>query len=143
MLIRKNNVPMSKTYRYDAIVIHSGVSEEDFETFMTDELLPFFSKQYKGPTRTSCADLEGQCLFKNALTPGQYLWITTWAGAPDSVRGSFFENVRMQVGSPSENARSERVVATEAILKKVESFGKRISEELFIDVINTIAVVNA
>lgn len=56
---------MLKVVRHDAITLHGEVKEEDFERFMKDELVPFFSKQYRGPTRASVADLKGQSLLKD------------------------------------------------------------------------------
>ena len=62
---------MPKAFRHDSITLHSGMREEDFEKFMVKELLPFFSAQYKGPTRASIADLKGQSLLKTARRPGE------------------------------------------------------------------------
>ncbi len=42
---------MLRVFRHDAITLHGEVREEDFERFMKEELAPYFSKQYKGPTR--------------------------------------------------------------------------------------------
>ena len=50
--------------RHDAISLHSGTNEAAFESFMKDELIPFFSEHYKGPTRSSIADLKGQALLE-------------------------------------------------------------------------------
>ena len=56
---------MPKVFRHDSITLRSGVNEADFERFMTAELLPYFSENYKGPTRASRADIKGQTLLKS------------------------------------------------------------------------------
>jgi hypothetical protein len=112
---------MSRTIRHDSITLSSGVKEEDFEKFMTEELLPFFSEQYRGPTRTSIADLKGQSLLQAASRSGEYTWATEWEGSPESVRGAVFEHVRMIT-----------IEATAEMLKKLEAFGSRKKEQIFI-----------
>lgn len=116
---------MGKTFRHDAISLLSGVKEEDFEKFMKDELIPFFSEQYKGPTRSSKADIKGQSLQKDSKGRGKYLWITVWDGSPNGVRGATFENARF---NPMED--------TKKMLKKLESFGKRATEKVFSELIS-------
>lgn len=111
---------MSRVLRHDAITLNSGVKEEDFEKFMKDELVPFFTENYRGPTRTSIADLKSQSLLKDTKGGRKYLWKTAWDGSPESVRGASFEHTRMV-----------RIEATEAVLKKLESFGKRTTEKIF------------
>lgn len=111
---------MLRVFRHDAITLHSTVKEEDFEKFMQDELVPFFSEHYRGPTRTSHADMTGQTLLKDTKGRRKYLWITVWNGSPKEVRGAAFENTRMI-----------RMEATEAMLKKLESFAKRSTEKIF------------
>ena len=110
---------MTKIFRHDSITLKSSVTEADFVCFMKDELLPYFSEHYKGPTRASRADIKGQTLLKGARA-GKYLWITTWNGSAGSVVGAAFENARMI-----------KFAATEEILKKLESFGKRATEQVF------------
>ena len=111
---------MSRVFRHDAITLQSGVSEEDFERFMKKELIPYFSEAYRGPTRASRADLKSQSLLKDAKGRRKWLWVTAWDGSPESVRGSSFEHTRMN-----------RIEATEAMLKKLASFGKRTTEKVF------------
>jgi hypothetical protein len=114
---------MPKVFRHDAITLQSGVKEEDFETFMKKELIPYFSETYRGPTRTSRADLKSQSLLKDAKGGRKWLWVTAWDGSPDSVRGSSFENTRMN-----------KIEATGAMLKKLAAFGKRTTEKVFNEV---------
>jgi hypothetical protein len=111
---------MLKIFRHDAITLHREVKEEEFEKFMKEELFPHFSEQYKGPTRTSIADLKSQSILRNTKSPRKYLWITVWEGSSESVRGSSFEHTRMS-----------RIEPTEAMLKKLESFGKRTTEKVY------------
>lgn len=111
---------MPRVFRHDAITLQSGVREEDFEKFMKEELVPYFSEVYRGPTRTSRADLKRQSLLKDAKGRRKWLWITVWDGSPESVRGSSFENTRMN-----------KIEATQAMLKKLASFGKRTTEKVF------------
>ncbi len=54
-----------------------------------------------------------------------------WDGSPESVRGSSFEHTRMI-----------EFEETEAMLKKLESFGKRSSEKIFSELISTEAATN-
>jgi hypothetical protein len=113
----------ARIFRHDTVTLHSQVREEEFERFMKDELAPFFSKHYNGPTRVSKADIKGQSIFKEeAKGPRKYLWITVWDGSPESVQGSSFEHTRMD---------SIGTEGTEAMLKKLESFGKRATEKVF------------
>jgi len=110
--IQTEEISMPRVFRHDAVTLSSGVKEEDFEKFMTEELVPFFSEQYKGPTRVSIADIKGQSLFKSAQTPREYLWITEWEGSPESVRGSSFAQSALR--ADSENLRPvlrDRLVA--------------------------------
>jgi hypothetical protein len=111
---------MSRVFRHDAITLHSESKEEDFERFMTEDLIPYFSEKYRGPTRVSIADLKIQSLLRDAEDPRTWLWVTVWDGSPESIRGSSFEHTRMI-----------RFEETEALLKKLESFGKRASEKVF------------
>jgi hypothetical protein len=122
---------MLKVVRHDAITLHREVKEEDFERFMKDELVPFFSKQYRGPTRASVADLKGQSLLKDTKGRRKYLWITKWDGSPDSVRGASFEHTRMI-----------RIGETDAMLKKLETFGKRTTEKIFSELLSLVVSTN-
>jgi hypothetical protein len=122
---------MFRVFRHDAITLHSEVKKEDFERFMKEELVPYFSERYKGPTRSSIADLTSQSLFKGTKGQRKYLWITMWDGSPESVRGSSFENTRMV-----------RFEGTEAILKKLEVFGKRSSEKVFSELVSIEVATN-
>jgi hypothetical protein len=122
---------MLKVVRHDAIALNREVKEEDFEKFMKDELVPFFSKQYKGPTRASVADLKGQSLLKDTKSRRKYLWITKWDGSPDSVRGASFEHTRMI-----------RIGETDAMLKKLETFGKRTTEKIFSELLSIVVSTN-
>ena len=110
---------MPRIFRHDSVTL-SEVKDEDFEKFMTEELIPFFSEQYKGPTRTSVADLKGQSLFKTTKGQGKYLWVTEWEGNPESVGGASFEHARMVP-----------IPATADMLKKLDAFGDRKKEEIF------------
>ena len=123
---------MPRIFRHDAITLHSETKGEGFEGFMRKELVPYFSKRYKGPTRTSVADLKSQSLLKDAKGQRKYLWITVWAGSLESVRGSSFENTRMV-----------KFEETEAMLKKLDSFGKRSAEKVFSELISSEVATNA
>ncbi len=122
---------MSRVFRHDAITLHSESKEEDFERFMTEDLIPYFSEKYRGPTRVSIADLKIQSLLRDAEDPRTWLWVTVWDGSPESVRGSSFEHTRMI-----------RFEETEALLKKLESFGKRASEKVFSELVSTEVATN-
>jgi hypothetical protein len=111
---------MPRVFRHDAITLHGEGKEEDFERFMKEELIPYFSKRYKGPTRVSVADLTSQSLLKNTSGRGKWLWVTVWDGSPEAVRGSAFEHARMI-----------SIEETEALLKKLEAFGERATEEVY------------
>ena len=60
--------------RHDTITLLADAKEPDFEKFMTDELIPFFSQRYKGPTRSSRADIQGQSVLKTIGQSRKYLW---------------------------------------------------------------------
>lgn len=122
---------MSRVVRHDTITLHSQVSEVDFERFMKEELVAYFSKQYRGPTRASRADLTNQSLLKDTKGRLKYQWITVWEGSPESVHGSSFENTRMV-----------RFAETEAMLKKLESFGKRTPEKIFHELVSIEVATN-
>ena len=119
---------MNNVYRHDAITLHQGVKKEDFEKFMKEELVPLFSNVYKGPTRSSKADLQSQSLLRD--TKGRkYIWITVWDGSPESVRGSSFENTRM--------SKLDSMQEADAMLKKLETFGTRATEKVFNEIEHT------
>jgi hypothetical protein len=103
-------------YRHDTITLLPGVKEADFEQFMTEDLLPYFSEKYRGPTRSSRADIKSQSLLKTADRDRQYLWVTGWDGSAGDVGDPEFERVRM---TP--------VAATAEMLRKLDAFGKRSS----------------
>lgn len=105
---------MSKLIRHDVIKLHDGASAAGFEGFMKDELIPYFSQRYKGPTRSSIADIKGQSLLRLCGGRQAYLWVTEWDGPAEAVSGARFEGVRMQ-----------RFAETAAMLKKLQVFGKR------------------
>ena len=109
---------MSGINRHDVITLHDETNEVAFESFMTKELIPFFSKHYAGPTRVSRADLKHQSLAKNAGRELKYLWITTWDGSHETVRGKSFEHTRMIT-----------IEGTDAVLKTLDSFGSRAEGE--------------
>jgi hypothetical protein len=121
---------MRRVFRHDAITLHSEVREDDFERFMKEELIPYFSERYKGPTRVSVADLKSQSLLKDTQSRRKWLWATAWDGHPESLRGSSFENTR-----------SIEFKETEVMLKKLESFGKR-TEKVFMELDSTEVATN-
>jgi hypothetical protein len=117
---------MSRVFRHETIMLHPEAREEDFERFMKKELIPYFSKQYRGPTRASIADLKSQSLLKSTKGRRKWLWVTAWDGSPEAVRGSSFEHTRMV-----------KVEATKVLLKKLASFGKRTAKEVFSEIDST------
>jgi hypothetical protein len=117
---------MSTILRHDVITVHSGVREADFERFMKEELIPDFSKRYRGPTRMT--DLVDQSFSKDTEGQRKYLWMTVWVGFSEHVRGSSFENNRWAV-----------LEETQAMLKKLESYGKRDPEKVY-DVLVTLGL---
>jgi hypothetical protein len=113
----------SRIFRHDAITLHSGAKEEDFEDFMKEELIPFFSETYRGPTRTTNAYLISQSLLKDTKGSREWLWVTAWeSGNPEDVRGSYFEHTRI-----GDEIRED----TQAMLKKLDYFGERTTEDVF------------
>ena len=111
------------TFRQDAITLHQEVSEEDFERFMTEELVPYFNKAYTQPTRVSVAGIRDQFFLKDIEDRRNYLWVTVWdtGGAfPEVVRGSF-EGTRM----------GHQLEVTVAMLKRLETCGERSPEKVF------------
>jgi hypothetical protein len=106
--------------RHDWITLHDEAKGEEFERFMKERLIPYFAEKYRGPTRVSIADITGQSLLKDSAGGGRWLWVTTWDGNADAVRGAAFENTRMF-----------HFEETEAMLKKLEAFGKREAEQVY------------
>lgn len=116
---------MNHVSRHDAITLHQDVKKEDFEKFMKEELMPLFGRVYKGPTRSSKADLQSQSLLRD--TKGRkYIWTTVWEGSLESVRGSSFENTRM--------SKLDGMREADTMLKKLDTFGKRAAEKVFSEV---------
>ena len=117
---------MSHTIRHDAITLNAGVDADGFERFMTGELMPHFAERFKGPTRSSKADLKAQSLLRDAKSARKFLLVTVWDGAASSVAGTAFENARMST-----------IAQTDALLKKLDGFAKRSAEKVFAELIST------
>ena len=115
---------MSHTIRHDALTLNAGVDSDTFERFMTSELMPHFAERFKGPTRTSRADLKSLSLLRDAMSARRFLLVTVWDGAAASVAGGAFEN-----------ARTNSVARTDALLKKLDGFAKRSAEKVFAEAI--------
>src|SRR5215813_491849 len=115
---------MGTIVRNDSIKLHAGVKEEDFERFVIEEMIPFFSKKYAGPTMKTAAFLISQSLLKDAKGNHNYLWTTRWNGPAECVQGSSFERALVADESSAE---------TGGMLMKLESFGKRSPEAVFIE----------
>lgn len=117
---------MLHTVRHDAIVLNPGADAEAFERFMTDELLPHFAERFMGPTRVSKADLKAQSLLRDAKSARKFLLVTVWHGAAALVAGTAFEN-----------ARTNRLKQTDALLKKLDGFARRSAEKVFAELVST------
>jgi hypothetical protein len=117
---------MSHTIRHDAIALNAGVDADAFERFMTSELMPHFAARFRGPTRSSKADLKVQSLLRDAKSARKFLLVTVWDGAATSVAGAAFENARMNT-----------VAQTGALLKKLDGFAKRSAEKVYAQVVST------
>ena len=117
---------MSNTIRHDAIALNAGVDTEAFQRFMNSELMPHLAERFKGPTRSSKADLKAQSLLRNAKSARKFLLITVWDGAASSVAGATFENARMST-----------VAQTGALLKKLDAMARRSAEKVFVEVVST------
>lgn len=109
--------------RHDTIKLLPGVTESEFEQFMTRDLIPYISEAFKGPTRSSVADIKAQSLLKATGDARQYLWVTTWDGSTRGVEGENFESARM---SPT-TATS----GVEFMLRKLDRFGRRAGSHVF------------
>jgi hypothetical protein len=116
---------MNTITRHDVITLHNEILVEDFVAFATTELIPKFGTRFKGPTRTSRADVKHQSMLQDAGDPRKFVWITVWDGGVDSVRGASFEHARMN-----------RVEDADALLKTLGTFGKRDAEHVFTEVID-------
>jgi hypothetical protein len=116
---------MDSSIRNDSINLHSGAKQEKFEKFMLEEVLPFFSKKYAGPTRKTAAFLTGQSLLKDTISTRKYLWITLWDGSAESVQGTSFEHALVE---------DETATETLALLRKLESFGERACAGVFVEI---------
>lgn len=122
---------MSNTIRHDAIALNAGVDADAFERFMTGELMPHLAERFKGPTRSSRADLKAQSLLRNAKSARKFLLITVWDGAAASVAGATFENARMS-----------SVAQTGTLLKKLDAMAKRSAEKVFFELVSTEVATN-
>jgi hypothetical protein len=122
---------MNTAFRNDPIKLRTGVKEEDFERFVTEELFPFFSKKYAGPTGNTHAFLASQSLLKGTKDRRKYRWLTVWSGPAERVEGSFFERVLVEDNNFTE---------TEDMLKKLESFGNRLPASILTEVVKKAAI---
>jgi enterochelin esterase-like enzyme len=116
---------MNAVFRNDPIKLRTGVREEDFERFVAEELLPFFGKKYAGSASNSQTFLASQSLLKGTRDPRKYQWITVWSGPAERIQGASFELVLVEDNKPTE---------TEALLKKLESFGQRFPASVLAEV---------
>ena len=78
---------MSHTIRHDALALKASVDIDEFERFVTGELMPHFAERFKGPTRSSKADLKAQSLLRDVTSARKFVFVTVWDGAPSSVAG--------------------------------------------------------
>ncbi|MGH7450893.1 MAG: hypothetical protein ACRENG_06085 [bacterium] len=122
---------MNTAFRNDLIKLRTGVKEEAFERFVAEELFPFFSKKYAGPTMNTHAFLTSQSLLKGTKDRRKYRWLTVWSGPAERVEGSSFDRVLV------ENNRSTE---TEDMLKKLESFGNRLPASILTEVVRQSAI---
>jgi hypothetical protein len=123
---------MSNTIRHDAMALNAGVDADSFERFMTSELMPHFAERFRGPTRSSKADLKAMTLLRDARSARRFVLLTVWDGAASSVAGASFENARMNT-----------VAATGAVLKKLDGFAKRSAEKVYADAASIEVPTNA
>lgn len=122
---------MNTAFRNDLIKLRTGVKEENFERFVAEELFPFFSKKYAGPTGNTHAFLTSQSLLKGTKDRRKYRWLTVWSGPVERVQGSFFEQVLVDDNNFTE---------TEDMLKKLESFGTRLPASILTEVVRQSAM---
>ncbi|MGH7597598.1 MAG: hypothetical protein ACREOI_14690 [bacterium] len=116
---------MTTAFRNDLIKLRTGVKEENFERFMAEELFPFFSKKYAGPTGNAHAFLTSQSLLKGTKDRRKYRWLTVWSGPAERVEGSSFERALVEDNNSTE---------TDDMLKKLESFGSRLPASILTEV---------
>lgn len=114
---------MSHTIRHDSIALIPGADAAEFERFITAELMPHFAVRFKGPTRSSNADLKAQSLLRDSKSARKFVLVTEWDGAAPSVAGAGFENARMS-----------NVAQTGELLKKLETYGKRSAEKVYSEI---------
>ena len=57
--------------------LHSGVREEDFERFMKEEPIPWFSDHFGDHITYPFLDLKSQTLLKGDEDGRKWLWVTT------------------------------------------------------------------
>lgn len=126
---------MFHTIRHDALALNAGVDADEFERFMTGELMPHLAERFKGPTRSSKADLKAQSLLRDAKSARKFLLVTVWDGAAASVAGRAFENARMSTAA-------QAIAQTDALLKKLDGFAKRSAEKVFAERISTEVATN-
>jgi hypothetical protein len=126
---------LSIIVRHDVITLRNGAKEEDFEKFMKEELIPFFSETFMGPTRAALAYIQSQSLLKNTKCDREWLWVTVWEandGNSEYVRGSFFEHTFI----------NDSKGLTDAILARLQYFGERTTEDVFSEVSRTEVATN-
>jgi len=123
---------MIRTVRHDALALREGVDVDDFEHFMTRELMPHFAECFEGPTRSSRADLKVQSLLRDTKSARKFLLVTVWDGAASSVAGAAFENARMNT-----------VAQTGALMKKLDGLAKRSTQRVFTGRASTEVATNA
>ena len=123
---------MDRLIRHDTVTLHADSAEQAFEDFMRNELLPYFGNAYRGPTRVSVADLKRQSLLKDARLPRRYLWVTEWEGSTEAVAGASFADARMM-----------KMPATDAMLKRLEGYGRRGAAKVFRELASADVATNA
>ena len=123
---------MQRLIRHDAINLHADTVKQEFEEFMQKDLLPYFGRTYRGPTRVSLADLKRQSLLEDARLPRRYLWVTEWEGSTEAVAGASFAGARMM-----------KMPATDAMLKRLEGYGRRGTAKVFRELASADVATNA
>jgi len=112
---------MPQAIRHDALALNAGADVDAFERFMNDDFMPHLADRFKGPTRTSKADLKSMSLLRSVKSARGFLLVTMWEGDASSVAGAAFENARMNT-----------VARTGLLLDKLEGFVKRSPEKVFV-----------
>lgn len=115
---------MPRSVRHDAITLHTGVQEEDFERFMKEELIPWFSDHFGNRITYPFLDLKSQTLLKGTEDDRKWLWVTAWEG--DAIQDTFF-TVRVRV----EQSVAGKIFEMQ---KRLESFGQCATEEIFSEI---------